>query len=124
MPANDNPPLVDRGTFEEWAKTIQRYDAEKTTPIESVCEEAAKLVNQKRAEEYGSFKDIAEQALKIYGALNFDMPVIILEGARDVALFMVAFKLAREVVKSKRDNVVDACGYLEIYQKLKDGVEV
>jgi hypothetical protein len=34
-------------------------------------------------------------------------------GPEDVALFMVAVKLSRECHEPKRDNLVDAAGYLE-----------
>lgn len=103
-------------SFEQWAED-QTPNVEKG----SVCEEAAKLVTQKRAKEYGSFKSIADKTVMLYVEYKQEYKVAT---ATDVALFMVCFKLAREMVKPKRDNVVDACGYMEIYQKLKDGVEV
>ena len=40
--------------------------------------------------------------------------------ARDVALFMVAVKLSRQVNKHGRDNLVDAAGYLETLRMCED----
>jgi len=39
-------------------------------------------------------------------------------GPEDVALFMVAVKLSRECHEHKRDNLVDAAGYLECRERV------
>ena len=42
----------------------------------------------------------------------------------DVAMMMTLLKVAREAKGFKRDNIVDACGYLGIYADLVRGVEL
>ena len=39
-------------------------------------------------------------------------------GPEDVAMIMVAVKLSRECHEHKRDNLVDACGYLECRERV------
>ena len=39
----------------------------------------------------------------------------------DVAMMMTLFKIAREANQHKRDNCVDAVGYLGIYADMQDG---
>jgi hypothetical protein len=40
--------------------------------------------------------------------------------SEDVAMLMVLFKVARELNQYKRDNVVDAAGYLGIYADMQE----
>jgi hypothetical protein len=42
-------------------------------------------------------------------------------GAKDVALMMVDFKLARQCGSPKRDNLVDLVGYAGILDDLEEG---
>jgi hypothetical protein len=79
---------------------------------ETVLEEAERLTNSKRKDEYGTYAENAEKAVKIYAAMRGSS---IVETAADVALFQLAHKLGREMCRHKRDNVVDACGYLKLY---------
>lgn len=73
----------------------------------SILTEAEDLINGARHEDYGSpladFTLIAELWTPILG-------VSVLP--EDVALCMVQLKIARELNKPKRDNLVDAAGYL------------
>lgn len=66
---------------------------------------------------------------KTYGhpALNFERTAVLASvvfghpvSAKQVALFMVCLKLAREVHQHTRDNLVDACGYLRCIEKMLD----
>lgn len=99
-----------------------KYDTE-TTPTtdevnrsvsenETILEEAERLTNSKRKEEYGTYADNAKKAIDIYKAIRGKYAV---ETPADVALFQLAHKLGREMCRHKRDNVVDACGYLKLY---------
>ena len=77
----------------------------------SIMEEAELLVNGERRSDYGparqSFDNIAAMWSVILG-----QPVT----AKEVALCMVALKLVRELGRAKRDNLVDACGYLRLIE--------
>jgi hypothetical protein len=82
---------------------------------ESVLEEAGRLISQDRRAEYGpveeSFQRVAAMWTQIIGA-----PVT----AKQVALCMAAMKICREVAKAKRDNLVDACGYMALAQQIEE----
>ena len=78
---------------------------------ESILAEADRLVSGPRQGEYGHpGEDFADTA-----AINSVLLKAKLKApldARDVALFMVGVKLSRESRRPKRDNRVDAAGYL------------
>lgn len=89
--------------------------AEIQTERGSVLTEAIKIINGIRQDQYGkpedSFKIIAvywttflQNKLKDGVTLN----------SKDTALMMTLFKIAREQNQEKRDNLVDAAGYLGI----------
>ena len=77
-------------------------------PREAILDEAKRLVHGDRNDDYGHpFHDFNRAAT---------MWTVILETrvtAEDVALCMIAVKIAREVNKPKRDNLVDIAGYAE-----------
>lgn len=82
-----------------WADTLQ--------PM-SILEEAQELVHGARGKSYGSpFLDY-QRTVSAFNALRGkDLT------AEDGAVFMVCVKLSREHNRSKRDNRVDAAGYIE-----------
>jgi len=78
---------------------------ELVTP-ESVAQEAHRIVNGSRREDYNHPLD------------NFSTTALIWEGITgykftpdQVGLMMIGHKLAREAGKPKRDNLTDICGY-------------
>lgn len=78
----------------------------------SILTEAQGLVHGPRQEAYGHpandfSRTAALASILLAGKLKEDL------GPEDVALFMVCVKLSREVNAHKRDNLVDAAGYLE-----------
>ena len=84
----------------------------------SILKEAEALVNGPRAADYGPV------------AVNWSRTVTIFEAMTGISLtaeqgliFMVAVKLAREAHRTKRDNLVDAAGYLELAAKVREGRE-
>lgn len=80
----------------------------------TVAAEAERLVNGKRAEQYGQPPENMARIGAVWGAL-LGVDAI---PARTVAVMMAALKLARECgPESKRDNLVDACGYLLIAEQ-------
>lgn len=73
----------------------------------SLLFEAADTVEGPRNIDYGHPADDFDRAALIWsGILGVDV------NARQVAMCMVGVKLARQVHAPKRDNVVDAIGYL------------
>jgi hypothetical protein len=74
---------------------------------ESICDEAKEITGTYRMDEYGhpkhNFKDIADLWT---GYLGREIT------PKDVAMMMTLFKIGREKGKHKRDNLVDAVGYL------------
>lgn len=79
----------------------------------SVLQQAEELINGDRAKDYGdvrvNFKRIADGWTVILGKEITP---------RQVGLCMAWLKIAREVHKPKADNIVDACGYLGLLEKL------
>lgn len=79
-------------------------------------DEATALVNGERQGAYGPPEDSFKAIAKVWSGLlaNKLRPGVDIDAA-DVALLMTGLKLARETNQHKRDNVVDAHGYLIIY---------
>lgn len=81
----------------------------------TVIEEAEKLVSNDRQASYGSPKDCMGRTAKILSVL-LNRPVT----EKEICLFNIAQKLARTVGSEKRDNWVDAIGYIFIKEDLLD----
>lgn len=81
----------------------------------NVLDEARGLIYGERHSEYGpageEFKRVADGWSAIIGA---DVT------ATDVALGMAYLKIVRESYKHKRDNIVDAIGYLALAQDIEE----
>ena len=93
----------------------------------TVLGEAKRVINGERKDKYGkpefSFYDITalwSWFLSERGLLDEEHQYDGLDRS-DVAMMMVLLKLARESNKHSHDNIVDACGYLGIYDDLKEG---
>ena len=82
----------------------------------SILDEAKDVINGERQNHYGdpedSFALIAE-----YWSTYMEKNIT----PQDVAMMMVLFKLARESHQHKRDNLVDAAGYLGILGDMCEG---
>ena len=83
--------------------------------------EAQKIINGNRQNDYGtpedSFQRIADywnSYLIHNGIMENDSPLF----AKDVAMMMVLFKIAREEHAHKHDNLVDICGYTVILDNM------
>lgn len=90
----------------------------------AVLDEARAIINGDRQDAYGNpedcFKDIAFLWRWWWGAMAVDRGADPMTPA-GVAMMMALLKIAREAHNHKRDNVVDACGYLGLYNDMIDG---
>ena len=78
--------------------------------MQGVLKEAYELVSGERAQSYGS-----SVALHRKWSVMLDQLGIKIE-PHQLAMAMVVLKLLRESHCHKHDNVVDAAGYLELYE--------
>ncbi len=76
----------------------------------NILEEATSLLYGDRMDAYAPPEVNFERTVKIAEALTGKEYT-----KQEIALIMVAIKMAREQHKHKRDNIVDAINYLTIY---------
>lgn len=81
---------------------------------ESILEEAHRLVYGDRHDDYGHPADDYEKVAAIW-AVILEQPVT----AKQAALCMVGVKLARELHRPKRDNLVDLAGYAAVAARIE-----
>ncbi len=91
------------------AETVARMRAATAQAIETVCQEADRVVSSEKRAEYGDPKESLDLVAKMWSAIlktNVSGP--------QVALCMIALKIGREVHRHKRDNLVDISGYSKV----------
>jgi hypothetical protein len=87
-------------------------------PGESEMNEANKLVNGERQADYGTPRENYEGIAKVWSGIL--SPILKRDiTAEEAALMMVGLKLQRQAMKHKRDNLVDAHGYLLVYAHIR-----
>jgi hypothetical protein len=85
---------------------------------QSVLAEAEGLINGDRAKSYGHPYFDYKRTVGAFNALTGHQLSV-----RDGITFMICVKLSREQNLPKRDNLVDACGYLGCLEKVIDKEE-
>ena len=80
-----------------------------------VLSEARKVINGERQDAYGNPEDSFTDIADLWG-WYLGRPLL----PSDVAVLMALLKFAREKHQHKRDNIVDACGYLALYADIVD----
>lgn len=83
---------------------------------ESVLEEARRLVNGDRQNQYGPPDQDFQRTARMWSALKG-----VEFSAQDVAAFMICLKLSRQTHQNKRDNWVDVAGYAECGNRCGQG---
>lgn len=99
-------------------------------PVETILEEAQRLVHGNRGADYGHPIDDYTRTGRMWAAIidgwlseqpGFEnMPPVPDIDPRIGCLMMAAVKLSREVNKHKRDNLTDAAGYSECAQMVAE----
>lgn len=112
------PEKHDSGLAVDWEKTFP--DGLPHEPRGKVLAEAMRVINGERQDIYGaperSFERIANYWTEYLGDQMTDRIT-----PQDVAMMMTLFKVAREANQHKRDNIIDAAGYLGIYADMQGG---
>ena len=96
----------------EQCTTIERFEKSLKDSEQSILTEAESIVNGSRNSDYGGTEGLERIARVASTLTNKNIT------AKDLALIMVSLKLVRESFNHKRDNLVDACGYMELLNKL------
>lgn len=80
---------------------------------ETAAHKAIEVVYQHREEEYGHPSEVYAKIAPLWSAyLGREIT------PEDVSLLMVLFKIGREMNRHKMDNLVDAHGYLLVYERI------
>lgn len=85
----------------------------------SILLEAESIVNgpEQANRKYGPPNEVFQVYADIFNSIA---PTNVELTATDVAYVMLSVKLGREAHHHKQDNLVDACGYLEIINKINE----
>ncbi len=83
---------------------------------ETINAEADRLIRGARNDDYGHPADDFARAGRMWGAI-LGLPDVTPE---QVALCMIAVKIAREVHRPKRDNLVDIAGYAGTVEMIRE----
>ena len=80
----------------------------------TLADKAIELVYGDRYETYGHPADVYQHVANLWSGYLRE-PI----STEDVALLMVLFKVGREMERHTDDNVVDAHGYLLVYERIR-----
>lgn len=87
-------------------------------PEKTILQEAQEVVYSDRVKDgYGDVTSNFNTTAKLWSAI-LDTAV----SPEQVGLCMIAFKLARQKMKYKKDSLVDICGYAATLEKLHKGL--
>lgn len=81
----------------------------------TILEEAQKAVYGDRQEDYGSVTENFDTIAQLWSIVLKTKVT-----AEQVGICMVQVKVARQMFKKKRDNLIDGAGYFATLQKMED----
>lgn len=82
----------------------------------NILEEAERAVYEDRQADYGPVKKNFDTIAKLWsGVLGIEIT------AEQVGLCMIQVKIARQMYRPKRDNLVDGAGYFATLEKMENG---
>ncbi len=81
----------------------------------SILTEAAGMIYGEKNESYGSYANESKKIAAIFNKFKGEEVL----APEDVPLVMVVMKLCRQMVKPKRDNLVDVCGYAALWEDMR-----
>lgn len=90
-----------------------------TEEINSILTEAEKLIHGARNETYGDATEDYTRTVGLFKEMYGDLKVSDLTAIHGM-MFMVCVKLSREAHLHKRDNLLDAAGYLALIEEAHD----
>lgn len=114
-------------------RVVQRHGASMTEPVirvvkdvgDDLMAEAWGLTTGDRNAQYGRAEDVFEEyAMAWTAVLRARLKPGEAVSAADVAIMMTMLKILRETRVAKRDNVVDAHGYLSLLARIRGWVKL
>lgn len=100
------------------AMTDEQVARRELKPGEATMAEANKLVNGDRQSDYGPPAQNYAGIAKVWSGILW--PILKRDiTAAEAALMMTGLKLQRQAMKHKQDNLVDAHGYLLVYEHIQ-----
>ena len=124
--------IPDKFTMKDGTTVIVSKEGAGSMPKQrgAVLKEAINTINGERQDVYGSPEDSFALIAKYWQTYLESRPgLMTFMGAKpdhadplcgeDVAIMMTLFKIAREANQHKRDNIIDAAGYLGIYADMQ-----
>ena len=85
---------------------------------ESLFTDASTIINGERQDMYGAPEDSFSLIAKLW-SMYWQRQEENRFHAKDVAMFMMLYKIARQMNQNKRDNLVDIAGYLGILDDME-----
>jgi len=79
--------------------------------MKAILQEALEISGESRQRDYGH-PLINHERIAAFWNVQLAGKLTAPIEPREVALMMISLKLAREIATSKRDNLVDVCGYV------------
>ena len=111
-PTHQSTPQIN----DNWPKLRYMENTEEDNTSESIFEEAQRLVNGDRQWAYDHPLDNCKRIGEIWATiLELDKPL----EPEKVALMMIGLKIARQIHRSTRDNLVDMMGYTACIQMIE-----
>jgi hypothetical protein len=94
-----------------------RPQEEKKKMRGKILDEVREIINGERQDQYGDPEDSFSTICALWNVILYPTQII----PKDVCMMMALFKIGREIHQHKRDNLIDAIGYLALADEVKGG---